>query len=83
MDKISPVKRSSPCSTSGIHKCMGASPILSAKAAITIVAAIGFDMPSIFHSPVIQAFVVLANRIIAAAVAWVRKYLVVASTARG
>ena len=36
-----------------------------------------------FHSPVIQALVVLANRIRAAAVAWVRKYLVVASTARG
>ena len=30
-----------------------------------------------------HALVVLANRIIAAAVAWVRKYLVVASTARG
>lgn len=35
------------------------------------------------HSPVSQALVVLANRSIAAAVAWVRKYLVVASTARG
>jgi len=32
---------------------------------------------------VIHALVVLAKRIIAAAVAWVRKYLVVASTARG
>lgn len=37
----------------------------------------------ISHWPVIQAFVVLANRIKAAAVACVRKYLVVASTARG
>ena len=36
-----------------------------------------------FHSPVIQALVVLANKIMAAAVACVRKYLVVASTARG
>ena len=36
-----------------------------------------------FHSPVIHALVVLANRIKAAAVAWVRKYLVAASTARG
>lgn len=35
------------------------------------------------HCPVNQAFVVLAKRSIAAAVAWVRKYLVVASTARG
>ena len=36
-----------------------------------------------FHSPVIQALVVLANKIIAAAVACVRKYFVVASTPRG
>lgn len=35
------------------------------------------------HWPVNQALVVLANKSIAAAVAWVRKYLVVASTARG
>lgn len=48
-----------------------------------IVAARGFDMLFMSHSPVIQAFVVLANIIIAAAVAWVRKYFVVASTARG
>lgn len=36
-----------------------------------------------FHSPVSQALVVLANRITAAAAAWVMKYFVVASTARG
>lgn len=35
------------------------------------------------HWPVSQAFVVPANSSVAAAVAWVRKYLVVASTARG
>lgn len=35
------------------------------------------------HWPVSHAFVVLANSSMAAAVAWVRKYLVVASTARG
>lgn len=35
------------------------------------------------HCPVIQALVEAAKRIVAAAVAWVRKYLVVASTARG
>ena len=50
---------------------------------MTAVAGRGCDSWRIFHSPVIQAFVVLANRIKAAAVAWVRKYLVVASTARG
>jgi len=36
-----------------------------------------------FHSPIIQALVVLANRIAAAAVACVIKYFTVASTARG
>lgn len=35
------------------------------------------------HCPVSQAFVVLANKSMAAAVAWTRKYLVAASTARG
>lgn len=83
VDRISPVRRSSPCRTSGIQKCIGASPILSARAVIIIALAIGFDILFISHSPVIQAFVVLANIIIAAAVAWVRKYFVVASTARG
>lgn len=83
VDKISPVVRSNPCRTSGIQKCIGASPIFSAKAIINIVLAMGFDKSLMFHSPVIQAFVVLANKIIAAAVACVRKYFVVASTARG
>lgn len=83
VDRINPVKRSNPCRTSGIQKCIGASPILSAKAVIIIVLAIGFDILFMSHSPVIQAFVVLANMIIAAAVAWVKKYFVVASTARG
>ncbi len=35
------------------------------------------------HCPVSQALVVLAKSSMAAAVAWVKKYLVVASTARG
>lgn len=43
----------------------------------------GWDICCSSHSPVSQAFVVLAKRSIAAAVACVRKYLVVASTARG
>lgn len=50
---------------------------------MAIVVATGCDRCKISHSPVSQALVVLANRIVAAAVAWVRKYLVVASTARG
>ncbi|MGL5702157.1 MAG: hypothetical protein ACRCW5_03285 [Cetobacterium sp.] len=48
-----------------------------------MVEAMGCERLLISHSPVIHAFVVAANKIIAAAVAWVRKYLVVASTARG
>lgn len=83
VERIRPVKRSNPCRTSGIQKCMGANPILSAKAVMIIVLAMGFDMLLMSHCPVIQAFVVLANRIMAAAVAWVKKYFVVASTARG
>lgn len=83
VDRINPVRRSSPCKTSGIQKCIGASPILSARAVMIIVLAMGLDILFMSHSPVIQAFVVLANMIIAAAVAWVKKYFVVASTARG
>lgn len=37
----------------------------------------------ISHCPEAHALVVLAKRIMAAAVAWIRKYLVVASMARG
>jgi len=62
---------------------MGASPIFSASAVIAIVQAMGLVSWVISHCPETQAFVVLANKIIAAAVAWVKKYLVVASTARG
>lgn len=80
---IRPVSKSNPCRTSGIQKCIGASPILSARAAVNIVLATGLERLLMVHSPVSQAFVVLANKIIAAAVAWVKKYLVVASTARG
>lgn len=75
--------RSSPCRTSGSQKWVGARPTLSARAIVRAVAGRGCDNCRMFHSPVIQALVVLANRIIAAAVACVRKYLVVASTARG
>ena len=56
---------------------------MSARAAVNIVLATGLERLLMVHSPVSQAFVVLANKIIAAAVAWVKKYLVVASTARG
>ena len=83
VDRIRPVVRSRPCRTSGSQKWAGASPTFSARAIVTAVAGNGWESCRIFHSPVIQALVVLANRIMAAAVACVRKYLVVASTARG
>jgi len=72
-----------PWRTSGSQKCRGAKPNLMARATVIVEAGKGCESSRIFHSPVIQALVVLANRIIAAAVACVRKYFVVASTPRG
>ena len=69
VERIKPVVRSSPWSTSGSQKWVGASPTLSARAMVTAVAGRGWDSWRMFHSPVIQALVVLANRIKAAAVA--------------
>ena len=83
VDRISPVVRSSPCRTSGSQKWAGAKPILSARAMLISATAVGSESWAMFHVPVTHAFVVLANRIMAAAVACVRKYFVVASTARG
>lgn len=75
--------RSSPWSTSGSQKCSGASPIFNAKAIVVSVAEVGFSSSVRFHWPVVQAFVTLANSNRADAEAWVMKYFVVASTARG
>ena len=83
VDRIIPVVRSKPCRTSGSQKWVGASPTFNASAMVTTVVVSGWESCRMFHSPVIHAFIVLAKRIMAAAVAWVRKYLVVASTARG
>ena len=80
---MSPVVRSNPWRTSGNHAWVGASPIFRARAMVIMVVGRGCDICWMSHCPVSQAFVVLAKRSIAAAVAWVRKYLVVASTARG
>ncbi len=63
--------------------CRGARPSFKDKAKIIIVVGTGCVISEMSHWPVSQAFVVLANRIVAAAVACVRKYFVVASTARG
>lgn len=83
VERISPVVKSSPWSTSGSQKCMGASPILRARAKVSVMAGKACKLKLMSHCPVIHAFVVLANRIRAAAPAWIIKYFVVASTARG
>lgn len=75
--------RFNPWRTSGSQKCIGARPIFRAKANVISVAEVGESMSVMFHCPVVQAFVVPAKRRSAEAVACVRKYLVVASTARG
>lgn len=62
---------------------MGASPIFNARAITIIVVGSGWVICWMSHWPVSQALVVLANRRVAAAVACAKKYLVVASTARG
>ncbi len=69
--------------TGGIQKCIGARPTFNARAMVVSVVAIGWVRQQMSHSPVVHALIVLANRIVAAAAAWARKYLVVASTARG
>lgn len=69
VDIISPVVRVNPWRTSGSQKCIGANPNLIARAIVIVEAGKGCESSRIFHSPVIQALVVLANRIIAAAVA--------------
>jgi len=83
VDKMRPVVRSRPCITSGSQVCKGAKPIFMPRARVIIVAVRGCDTSSMAHCPVSQALVVPAKRRTAAPVAWVRKYLVVASTARG
>jgi len=69
VDKMSPVVRSRPWSTSGSQVCVGASPIFRAKARVIIVVGRGWDMWRMSHWPVSQALVVLANSSMAAAVA--------------
>lgn len=75
--------RSRPCSTSGSQAWAGARPSFNARAVVAIARGRGCDICSISHWPENHAFVVLAKRSVAAAVAWARKYLVVASIARG
>ena len=83
VDRTRPVVKSRPCSTSGSQKCIGARPTFSPRARIVTVVVMGCDSCWISHCPVTHALDVVAKSINAAAVACVRKYFVVASTARG
>lgn len=83
VDISNAVGRVMPWSTSGYQACTGASPSFIARA-ISINRATGREVGwRIDHWPEVQALSVLANRIVAAAAAWVRKYFVAASVARG
>ena len=80
VERIRPVIRSSPCRS---QVCKGASLIFRAMAVIMIAERMGWVICCSSHCPVSHALVVPANRIIAAVVACVRKYFIVASIARG
>lgn len=77
-----PVERGIPWRTSGIQKCRGASPSFINRAMERALA--GRSVRELMaHSPVYQALMRLENRSRAEAAAWVRKYFVAASMARG
>lgn len=80
---INAVLSEDPCSTSGSQKCRGARPSFIERAAVNMVHAGWLVSCMISHVPVDQAFIVLENRTVAEAAAWIRKYLVAASVARG
>lgn len=62
---------------------MGANPSFRASAIVIKIIEGWWDRVLMAHSPDIQALIMLANIIVAAAAAWAKKYLVAASTARG
>lgn len=62
---------------------MGASPTFKPSDSIVMAIIVGWNVCWISQLPVNHAFMVVENRTSAAAVACVRKYFVVASTARG
>lgn len=72
-----------PCSTSGNQKWNGTRPNLIAIAAVNSRQEVGWFICVMSHWPVAQALVMLENNTRAEAAAWVRKYFVAASTARG
>lgn len=83
MSKISPDDSGMPCVTSGTQKWKGDSPSFMARARVMIVEAIGFSMLMTVHWPECSRLIIIASISSIDAVAWVRKYLVEASMARG
>lgn len=83
VDRRRPVIRGDPWSTSGNQKWNGTSPSFIAMADVRIKHDVGWVIWVMSHCPVCHALVMLANRTSVEAVAWVRKYLVAASMARG
>lgn len=72
-----------PCNTSGYHRWVGVSPSFSI-IAIAIVAVVMEGGELVMDQcPFCQAVIVLAKRMVVAASVWTRKYLIVASAARG
>lgn len=80
---ISAVFSEVPCRTSGNQKCRGARPSFIASAIVSMMQAGWFVNCVISQVLVDHALIVLANRSVAEAAAWVRKYFAAASVARG
>lgn len=69
--------------TSGSQKCMGAKPSFMARAINSIVGVGCVVSWVISQVPVFHALIILENKMIDEAVAWIIKYFVAASVARG
>lgn len=72
-----------PCVTSGTQKWNGVSPSFMARAEVMIMDAVGLKTFVIVHWPECMRLMMIAIMRSMDAVAWVRKYLVEASMARG
>lgn len=72
-----------PCITSGNQKCMGARPSFMARA-INSMVGVGCVVSCVISQvPVCHALIILENKIMDEAIAWIIKYFVAASVARG
>lgn len=81
--RISPDDNGMPCVTSGTQKWNGDNPSFMVRARVMMSEAVGFMMFVTVHWPEYKRFRMMASISSIDAVAWVRKYLVEASMARG